>query len=94
MYPSPSQFFTIGKKAIQKNFIAQKSDKWVDLLGPTKQWPDNENDLNTTRFYFSDKKTRHKQALNIVLTISKVDLFTYCQVSQSKDDLFIKDQGY
>ena len=94
MYPSPSQFFTTGEKTIQKNFIAQKSDEWVDLLGPTEWWPDNENDLNTTRFYFSDKKTRYKQALDIVLTIGKVDLFVYRQVSQSEDDLFIKDQGY
>ena len=94
MYPGPGQFFTTGKKAIQKNFVAQKSDKWVDLPGPAKQQPDNENDLDTTRFCFSDKKTGHKQVLNIVLTTGKVDLFIYCQVFQSKDDLFIKDQGY
>ena len=94
MYPSPGQFFTTGKKAIQKNFIAQKSNKQINLLGLTKQQPDNENNLNTTRFYFSDKKTRYKQALDMVLTTDKVDLFVYCQVSQSEDDLFIKDQGY
>ena len=94
MYPGPDQFFTTSKKAIQKNFIAQKSDKQVNLLGPAKQWPDNENDLNTTRFCFLDKKTEHKQALNIILTTGKVDLFIYRQVSQSEDDLFIKDQGY
>jgi hypothetical protein len=94
MYPGPGQFFTTGENAIWKNFAAWKSDEWVDLPGPAEWWPDNKNDLDATGFCFSDKKTGHKQALDMVLTTGKVDLFAYRQVSQSEDDLFIKDQGY
>ena len=81
----------ISKKVVQRNLTswAFGDKEWVDLPSPAEQWPENDDFLDSTRFYFSDQKSGHKEAMEMVLSDKAFDKELYQRVFPSGSDLLV-----
>lgn len=91
-WKSPAKFFTIGEKAIWRNIAAWAfEDDWIELPGPASWWPENDEDLDATGFYFSGYNTGHYEAMQLVLASEKLEGNLYERVFPSYSDLRIME---
>lgn len=59
------------------------------MPGPAEWWPENDGFLDSTGFYFSDQKSGHKEAMEMVLSDEAFDKELYQRIFPSGSDLLV-----
>ena len=65
-------------------------DEWVDLPGPADWWPEDDNMIDATGFYFSSRSSKgHEAAIKMAFAAEEPKDGSYQRILPSKSELFL-----
>lgn len=70
----------------------EDEDGWVELPGPADWWPEGEEDLNATGFFFHPPASGYKEAYEMIYAEKEPEDGSYNRIFPSANNLYIMEE--